>query len=167
MCGRRGHFSHLWNCWTLSTTPPSISCIFFSEWDPPIILGPEFWLQTTKGNIAIHKIQRIPSRANLHLIILKREPHAYAGPTVSTFFQYRKSPPIIFSSKLHIFCYKRFCPRGTLNGISFRVLLPKKWPCCMHSLRESLCQRACSSWYWSWLDLHQDFRTTSNKEILI
>ena len=109
--GGGGHFSHLWNCWTLSTTPPSISCIFFSEWDPPIILGPEFWLQTTKGNIAIHKIQRIPSRANLHLIILKREPHAYAGPTVSTFFQYRKSPPIIISSKLNIVLLQTILPQ--------------------------------------------------------
>ena len=79
--------------------PPSLS------WDL------NFGCRQQKGNIAIHKIQRIPSRANLHLIILKREPRAYAGPTVSTFFQYRRSPPIIISSKLDFFCYKRFCPK--------------------------------------------------------
>ena len=80
-------------------TPPSLS------WDL------NFGCRQQKGNIAIHKIRRIPNRANLHLIILKREPRAYAGPTVSTFFQYRRSPPIIISSKLDFFCYKRFCPK--------------------------------------------------------
>ena len=111
--GEGGHFSHLWNCWTLSAPPTSISCIYFSEWDPPPSLSWDlnFGCRQQKGKIAIHKIQRFPSRANHHLIILKREPRAYAGPTVSTFFQYRRSPPIIISSKLDFFCYKRFCPK--------------------------------------------------------
>ena len=106
--------------------PPLYHAFFSLNGTPPLSWDLNFGCRQQKGNIAIHKIQSIPNRVNPHLIILKREPHAYAGPTVSTFFQYRKSSPIIFSSKLHIFCYKRFCPRGTLNGISLRVLLPLK-----------------------------------------
>ena len=92
--------------------PPLYHAFISPNGTPPSLFWHlNFGCRQQKGNIAIHKIQRIPSRANLHLIILKIEPRAYAGPTVSTFFQYRRSPPIIISSKLDFFCYKRFCPK--------------------------------------------------------
>ena len=107
--GEGGHFGIVGHCQTL---PPLYHAFISPNGTPPSLSWDlNFGCRQQKGNIAIHKIRRIPSRANLHLIILKREPRAYAGPTVSTFFQYRKSPPIIISSKLDFFCYKRFCPK--------------------------------------------------------